>query len=232
MTPRNTRGSPLEYLHVFLVAVILAIFVRTHVVQAFKIPSSSMAENLLVGDHILVNKFIYHDGESAPWLPQRPVRRGDVVIFKFPDDPTRDFIKRCVALPGDSVEIVDKALWINGEEVDDRSYAYRNDPNVYPRSPFLEADFLARDNYGPYTVPDDRYFCLGDNRDESNDSRFWGPVPAEHVKGRAFLVYWSVEEGDAEETPAGFWDRIRSLPEAVGGFFARTRWGRCFRLIR
>jgi signal peptidase I len=157
--PRSHRRSTFrEYLEAFLIAVIFATFARTWVVQAFKIPTGSMEQNLLIGDHILVNKFIY--GRTAgDWerklLPYRELRRGDVVVFKYPEDPSRDFIKRCVGLPGDRVGVIGERLYLDGRLVDDRTYVYHQ-PEVRYREPF-----------GPVTVPDDHYFCMGDNRDNS-----------------------------------------------------------------
>jgi signal peptidase I len=231
----GSLGVAREYLEAFLIAVIFAVFARTYVVQAFKIPSGSMEQNLLIGDHILVNKFIYGPEPTAlerALLPVRPVRRGDVVVFKFPDDPSRDFIKRCVGLPGDRVELRDKKLVINGEPVDDGGYTYHVDPRVFSTSRYNPKDYRLRDNFGPYLVPDDSYFCLGDNRDRSNDSRFWGPVPAANVKGRAFLIYWSFESaGEGEEWP-GLAGKLRQLGRVAASFISKTRWNRTFRIVR
>lgn len=218
-----------------LVALVFALFARTFVIQAFKIPSGSMEQNLLIGDHILVNKFIYGDGLELErrWGPMRPVQRGDVVVFRFPEDPSRDFIKRCVGLPGDSIELVDKQLVINGQEVDERAYLYLADGTTFP-SGFARGPHGLRDNFGPYTVPEEQYFCLGDNRDDSNDSRFWGAVPAKYIKGRALMVYWSLAPhgSDAARTAdageaASAGERSRFL-----WFFTDTRWQRSFRLVR
>jgi signal peptidase I len=230
------QAKPLwrEYLEALLVAVVFATFARTFIVQAFKIPSGSMEPNLLVGDHILVNKFIYAPVRwpaEAAFLPRRPVRRGDVVVFKYPVDPSRDFIKRCVGLPGDLVGLRDKQLYINGRFVDQRAYIENRDPRTYPRTPFLPDSLRRRDNFGPFAVPPDHYFCLGDNRDNSNDSRFWGPVPASYVKGRALLIYWSFPT--AEEQPgAQAGPRWRQLGRVATGFFTDTRWERTFRIVR
>lgn len=225
-----------EYLEALLIAVIFATFARTYAVQAFKIPSGSMEQNLLIGDHILVNKFIYGPtavpGAESTLLPVREVRRGDIVVFKFPEDPYRDFIKRCVGLPGDTIEIKDKELFLNGGQVDDSSYTWHVDPFVVPRSPFLQNN-RTRDNFGPYTVPNGHYFCMGDNRDNSNDSRVWGAVPREYVKGRAFMVYWSFDAQGPEpvEWP-GFWGKLRQLSQVALHFFTSTRWERTFRIVR
>ncbi|HEX9943981.1 MAG TPA: signal peptidase I [Thermoanaerobaculia bacterium] len=224
-----------EYLEALLIAVIFATFARTWVVQAFKIPSGSMEKNLLIGDHILVNKFIY--GPTAlPWeeklLPFRRVQRGDVVVFKYPEDPTRDFIKRCMGLPGDTLKMVDKDLYINGRLVRDASFTYYDDVESYPRN-LLFHPRRVRDNFGPKTVPPDSYFCMGDNRDNSNDSRYWGPVPESYVKGRAFMVYWSFASGEDEAVAwPGYEGKVRQVGRVALNFFTRTRWDRTFRIVR
>jgi signal peptidase I len=225
-----------EVLEALLVALVFAVFARTWLVQAFKIPTGSMEHNLLVGDHILVNKFIYGPVSGRverALLPNRAIRRGDIVVFKFPEDPARDFIKRCVGLPGDEVDLVDKRLHVNGRPLAE-PYTEHTDSRVYPESDFVPEHYRARDNFGPFVVPPGEYFCLGDNRDNSHDSRFWGPVPTEYVKGRAVLVYWSVATGPdrragGEAGEAGWW---RAPLDEIGPVFARTRWGRTFRLVR
>ncbi|HRC87270.1 MAG TPA: signal peptidase I, partial [Thermoanaerobaculia bacterium] len=143
-------------------AVLFATFARGFVVQAFKIPSGSMEQNLLVGDHILVNKFIFGPSSALErwFLPARPVRRGDVVVFKFPEDPGRDFVKRCVGLPGDRVELVNKKLSVNGTPIDESAYVYLSDPLTFPAG-FASGPQGLRDNYPPFEVPADHYFCLG-----------------------------------------------------------------------
>ncbi len=228
----NACGLTRELGEAFLIAVLFALFVRTFVFQAFRIPSSSMEQNLLVGDHILVNKFVYSPGATAVerlLLPERRVERGDVVVFRFPRDPSRDFIKRCLGLPGDVVELRDKHLLINGRPLAESAYAYFAEDHS-PRAPgYQPRGLVPRDNMGPLTVPPGEYFCLGDNRDLSNDSRFWGTVPARFVKGRALLIYWSSVETAASDLPAppaaGLWARLRRL-------LAATRWERCLRVVR
>ena len=224
-----------EYLEALLIAIIFATFARTWVVQAFKIPSGSMEKNLLIGDHILVNKFIYGPTVSR-WeealLPVRKLRRGDVVVFKYPEDPTRDFIKRCMGLPGDTLKMIDKDLYINGRLVHDSSFTYYADPEVFPRD-LLFHPRRVRDNFGPKTVPPDSYFCMGDNRDNSNDSRYWGPVPGSYVKGRALMVYWSFG-GDSDEPfdGPGYGGKVRQAGRVALNFFTQTRWDRTFRIVR
>jgi signal peptidase I len=217
-----------EYYEAILVAFILALFVRTFVFENFKIPSGSMMDNLLIGDHLVVNKFIFgSDGSSVlGWLlPYRQPRRGDVVVFKYPNQPRRDFIKRCVAVAGDEVEIRDKQLFLNGEIVDEPYVVFKGDQAGRSRG-------LPGDNYGPRVVPDGSIFCLGDNRDNSLDSRFWGPVPLSYVKGRAVLIYWSYEAERDDWEWRGFGYRLRQLAEVFLNFFTKTRWSRMFHLIR
>lgn len=224
-----------EYLEALLIAIVFATFARTYVVQAFKIPSGSMEQNLLIGDHILVNKFIYGPTVTAlekKLLPMRDVRRGDIVVFKFPDDPSRDFIKRCMALPGDTIRSVDKVLYINGERVRDESFTFHSDPGIVSRRDYFQAN-RSRDNFGPLVVPQESYFCMGDNRDNSNDSRFWGPVPRANVKGRAFMIYWSFDnvEGEPVDWP-GYGGKLRQISRVIFDFFPNTRWERTFHVVR
>jgi signal peptidase I len=228
------RSVTREYYEAILVAVILALFARTFVFENFKIPSGSMENNLLVGDHLVVNKFIYGPHFSAALehlLPYRDPRRGDVVVFKFPEDPRRDFIKRCIALPGDTVEIRAKEVYLNGV-LQQEPYVVHKDPMVYPDSPLEPPSLRLRDNFGPYTVPPGTIFCLGDNRDNSLDSRFWGPVPRSYLKGRAVIIYWSYEAPRNDWRWQGLGHRLRQLWDVFIHFLTKTRWDRTFRLIR
>ena len=230
-----SRSLLREYVEALLIAVIFAIFARTYAFQAFKIPTGSMEENLLVGDHILVNKFVYGPAASPLerfLLPAHSVRHGDVVVFRFPDDPARDFIKRCIGLPGDEIEIVDKVVFVNGKKLEDQDYTYHTDSRTYPRSVFLEPGYRERDNFGPEIVPPGHYFFMGDNRDNSNDSRFWGSVPAEYIKGRAFMVYWSFESDRHSVDWPGYRGKARQLGNVLLRFFTDTRWERTFRVVR
>lgn len=177
-----------EYAEALAVALALALFIRTFLVQAFKIPSGSMLPTLQIGDHLLVNKLLY--GIRVPvrgtrylgWF--RP-ERGDVVVFVYPEDREKDFIKRVVGIPGDKIEIRHKILYRNGEKVDE-PWAWRTEPE----GP------APRDNFGPVVVPEGNVFVMGDNRDHSFDSRFWGFVPFEDIKGKAFVIYWSWDGTD------------------------------------
>ena len=183
-----------EYFESIVIAVILALFVRTWVVQAFKIPTGSMENNLLIGDHLLVNKFIFGPTPLAigrAVLPVRSIRRGDIIVFKYPDEPDRDFIKRVIGLPGDTVELRAKKVYINATALDE-PYVHFLTP---PSGEGQEVTSLdVRENFGPKTVPADHYFVMGDNRTDSSDSRFFGPVPRKYIVGRAFILIWPLSD--------------------------------------
>ena len=181
------KGHLRENIEAILVAVLIALFIRTFVVQAFKIPSGSMKQTLQIGDHILVNKFLY--GVKLPYwnktiIPFKEPRRGDIIVFKFPKDPNKDFIKRVIGVAGDVVEIRDKQLFVNHKRVN-HDFGIHTDPHI------ISDDIRPRDNFGPITVKEDSLFVMGDNRDESFDSRFWGFVNLKAVNGKAFIIYWS-----------------------------------------
>mgnify|MGYP003578996410 CR=1 FL=1 len=183
----HTRSTLREYVEAALWALVLTLFLRAFVIQAFRIPSESMVKTLLVGDFLFVNKFEY--GPKIPFthvrLPGlRPPRRGDVIVFQFPQNPSQDFIKRCIATGGQARTIADKQVAVDGQPLRE-PYTQHTDPNIRP------AGFDFRDNYGPYTVPTGNLFMMGDNRDNSNDSRYWGPLDMDLVKGRAMFIYWS-----------------------------------------
>ncbi len=183
----QTKSRLRENVEAIVVAIILALFIRTFIVQAFKIPSGSMKETLQIGDHILVNKFIY--GIKLPFLqttliPIKNPSTGDIVVFEFPEDKDKDFIKRVVGVAGDVVEIRNKQVRVNGA-LQQGSFIVNSDPHVFP------GNLQPRDNFGPVTVPEHSLFVMGDNRDHSYDSRYWGFVNLKAIKGMAFIIYWS-----------------------------------------
>jgi signal peptidase I len=203
MRSKKPRSTLREYVEAALWALGLTLFLRAFVIQAFKIPSESMRDTLLIGDFLFVNKFEY--GPKIPFthirLPGlRAPRRGDVIVFQFPQDPSKDFVKRCIATGGQTLQVVDKEVAVDGEKLNE-PYAIHTDPSTRPAFDF-------RDSYGPYTVPAGELFMMGDNRDNSNDSRFWGPLKMDLVKGHAMFIYWS-------------WDGAKSWP----------RWSRLFQVI-
>ena len=192
-----------EYIEAIIIAILIALVIKTFVVQAFKIPSRSMVPTLLVGDQILVNKFIY--GVKIPYLrkmiiPVTNPEKGDIVVFIYPNDRSKDFIKRVIGIAGDKIEIRNKKIFINGKEYSD-SYGVYSDNLIYP------AAIQPRDNFGPVTVPKDSLFVMGDNRDESSDSRYWGFVDIKDVEGKAFIIYWSWNHEDTNLR----WRRLGSL---------------------
>ncbi len=229
MKPKST---PRIYYQILLIVVIVVNFTRIFVMQAFKIPSGSMVDNLLIGDHIIVNKFVYSPGASILFrslFPFASVQRGDVVIFRSPPDLSQDFIKRVVALPGETLLIRDKVVHIDGRPIDE-PWKLHVDPNVYEFQPDLPEPNRSRDQFGPIVIPEGSYFVLGDNRDSSHDSRYWGVVPRGLIKGRALLVYWSFE---STPLPSGSPPiaRLRELFAVIFTFFENTRWDRTFHVI-
>ena len=223
-----------EYFESIVIAVILALFIRTFIVQAFKIPTGSMEENLLIGDHLLVNKFILGPTASPierALLPIGTIKRGDIVVFKYPEEPDRDFIKRVIGLPGESVEVREKKVYVNGTALDE-PYAHYLLP-VSTASEFHEVtSFDVRERYGPVTVPSGHYFVMGDNRDNSQDSRYWGFLPRDYVKGKALVIYWSYEAEREDYQEEGAGATLRGLASVFIHFFTRTRWERMFHQIR
>lgn len=200
-----------EYTEAIVIAVLLALFIRTFVVQAFKIPSGSMLPTLLIGDHLLVNKFIY--GIRVPFsgkvlVPVKEPKSGDIIVFRFPKDRSIDYIKRVIGVPGDTIQVKNKKLYRNNVRVDD--------PHAHFTSTIiLPAGGSPKDNFGPVTVPDGKYFVMGDNRDNSSDSRFWGFVEEADVRGKAMIIYWSWDIDKPLLSPERFtsirWDRLADI---------------------
>src|SRR5687767_14047220 len=219
------------YFESIVIAVILALFVRNWVVQAFKIPTGSMENNLLIDDHLLVNKFVFGpeptDLERAV-LPVRDIRRRDIVVFKYPDQPERDFIKRVIGLPGETIELRNKKVYVNGNPLDE-PYVHFLEPS---HGSSEVTSFDVRERYGPVTVPPDQYFVMGDNRDNSQDSRYWGFLPRELIKGKALMIYWSYESERDDYEEAGAGATLRNVASVFSHFFTRTRWSRMFHQIR
>lgn len=197
------KSSLRENIEAILVAIVLALFIRTFIIQAFKIPSGSMKQTLQIGDHILVNKFIY--GIKLPFLmttivPIKNPKRGDIVVFKFPEDPDKDFIKRVIGIAGDVVECRDKQVYINHKRLN-HDYGIHTDSNI------ISGGVQPRDNFGPVVVPENSLFVMGDNRDHSYDSRFWGFVDLKALRGKALIIYWSWDK----ENFGVRWNRIGQI---------------------
>jgi len=202
--PQQSKKSVIrENIEAILIAVLLALFIRTFIIQAFKIPSGSMLPTLQIGDHLLVSKFIY--GIKMPFtgstlIPISDPKPNDIVVFEFPKNPELDYIKRVIAVAGDIVEIRDKKIFINGKPFDDRHGVFK-DPLIHP------ASLDPRDNFGPTTVPAGKIFTMGDNRDNSFDGRFWGFVDLKAIRGKAWVIYWSWDV----QAPLFSLDRLRSI---------------------
>src|SRR5881397_303154 len=227
-TPAATfkKSTIREYFESIVIAVILALFVRTWVVQAFKIPTGSMENNLLIGDHLLVNKFIFGPTPLAigrHTLPVRPIRRRDIVVFKYPEEPDRDFIKRVIGLPGETVELRDKKVYINGKPLDE-SYVHFLRPPTGASELSEVTSFDVRERYGPMVVPANHYFVMGDNRDNSQDSRYWGFLPRDYIKGKALLIYWSYESEREDYEDESASATVKGLASVFMHFFTKTRW--------
>lgn len=248
----EVRSNPTtlsEYLESLLVTVILALFGTSFVVQAFKIPSQSMEKTLLVGDHLLVNKFVF--GGRGAWydkyLPYRPLERGDIIVFKFPYQDHPHFVKRVIGLPGDHLKVVDQQVYVNGKPLSEpyveHDPASGYDPLNYSFPPtgnqlfvslvqpewaseirkYIQGDELV--------VPPGKYFAMGDNRDHSLDSRYWGFVDREAIMGRPFLIYWSIEASSSDYGEASFGQRIVGIFDTLLHLPARTRWSRMLRTV-
>ncbi len=202
---KSTQAVFWEYTKAIATALLLALFIRAYFVQAFKIPSGSMIPTLLIGDHILVNKFLY--GTVLPFSDMRVLvirkpERGDIIVFRYPEDRSRDFIKRVIAVEGDRIESRDKVIIVNGEKAVE-PFVQHTDQSLRP------AGVEPRDNFGPIVVPKGKFFMMGDNRDQSYDSRYWGFVDMKDIRGKALVIYWS-------------WDSNKNWP----------RFGRVGRLVR
>jgi len=226
-SPEETRlefrkSTIREYFESIVITAIIALFATTYVVQAFKIPTGSMESNLLIGDHLLVNKFVYglhSPGFLSKLLPYKEPRRGDVIVFKYPNSPEVAYVKRLMGMPGDKVELIGHTLYINGKALKETYTQYIDPESIYA-------------HYGPYEVPQGHYFAMGDNRDNSQDSRWWGSVPRDYILGKALVIYWSFETPRDEYLQTSVPDRIKQFADVFLNFFTKTRWRRTFRIIR
>ncbi len=241
----------LEYAESLLVTVILALFFTSFILQAYRIPTPSMEPTLLVGDHLLVNKFIF--GGNGAWydrvLPYRPIHRGDIIVFKFPFADHTNYVKRVIGLPGDRLKIVDQFVNINGRLLTE-PYAYRPEgfsepygdnfppapgPNAYIPSGMVEKEWRAQMfqfiHNGELTVPPHKYFAMGDNRERSWDSRYWGFVDEDAIMGRPMFIYWSVNSAADEAPDQSLSGGVASVIDVLLHFPSRTRWSRMFHLV-
>ena len=225
-----------EWYESLLVAGVFVLFVRTFVVQTYQVPTGSMERTILVGDHLLVNKFAYAPRLPAlkKFLPYRDVKPGDIVVFKKPGDdmnPGNVLVKRAVAQGGDTVQVRDKQLFVNGKPSNDAPIQHI-DPETYPDESTVPDMARRRDQFGPFQVPPDSFFGMGDNRDNSLDSRYWGAIPRGNIFGRPSVLYWSYEAEPNSHIWKGPVAKIRQLFDVAVHFFSRTRWDRMFTVVR
>ncbi len=228
-----------------LATVVIAVFVITFAVQAFQIPSESMENTLLIGDYLLVNKLRYGGRFGHTLVPYERVRRGDIVVFHYPINPTQHFVKRVIGVPGDHLRLVRRQVWVNGLPLKETYVRYSSPVRDIYRDDFPQVDYIAPGEepfwfkqlkqvvqHGELIVPPGHYFVMGDNRDESLDSRYWGFVPEENIIGSPLLIYWSIRTPDeafpAASTPG---DKLFHFAYAVTHLFQITRWDRTFRLV-
>lgn len=247
--PGKRTSSFAEYAESLLVTLLLALFGTTFVVQAFKIPSQSMEPTLLVGDHLLVNKFVFEG--SGAWyeklLPYRAIRHGDIIVFKFPYDDHPHYVKRVIGVPGDRIRIVNEQVYVNGTALaepyvvhDPRSRDFFGE-NFPPRTRYF-SDYSVRPEWGArlmdyvdrgeLIVPPHRYFAMGDNRDRSWDSRYWGFVDQSAIMGRPMFIYWSVEATSSDYSDRTVGATLRGIVETLIHLPSRTRWKRMMREVR
>ena len=236
----------LTSLQSLLATVVIAVFVITYVVQAFQIPSESMENTLLIGDYLLVDKLCYGGGNLADYIiPYRTIHRGDIIVFHYPVNPSQHFVKRVVGVPGDRIHLVNRRVFVNGVPLAEPYVRYikpernffRDDfPRLDVLDPGINADWwvqmpkLVED--GQLIVPEGHYFAMGDNRDDSSDSRYWGFVPRENIIGRPLLIYWSIRNPDNDlPIPGSVGDRLYHFAYAITHFFQITRWDRTFRVV-
>jgi len=227
--PKKEKSVFREYFELIAETAVFVFFVMTFVVQAFQIPSGSMIPKLLVGDFLLVNKMAYVRPSlslEGALVPHKPIQRKDIVVFRWPKDLTKDFVKRVIGLGGDKVEIRAKQLYVNDQPIDE-PYKIHKDDQAYSRDDEYHYDLAIRDNYGPIVVPEGSLFVMGDNRDDSADSRTWGFVPLANVKGRPWVIYFSYEAERDAYLKTSLRDRLKKLIR----FIPKARWSRLFNII-
>ena len=247
------KSTAREYFESLVITVILALFGTTFIVQAFKIPTPSMEDNLLVGDHLLVNKFVFGAPGSVldAVLPFKEIKRGDVIVFKYPKDLTKHYVKRAIGLPGDRIKIADKQVFVNDVAINEPYKVHKAPPGSYsdpfrdffPPKPHPGRVYRGGSDEDPYwyeeytkdaeiVVPPNQYFAMGDNRDNSADSRYWGFVKREFIVGKGLIIYWSYETDSDEYRRTDVVDRVQQITDLVTNFFTKTRWDRSFKIIR
>jgi signal peptidase I len=243
---RETRGGWLSSVQSLAGTVVIAVFVITFIVQAFQIPSESMEDTLLIGDYLLVDKVHYgHGGAWGKLLPYSDIRRGEIIVFRYPVHPAQHFVKRVIAVPGDRVRLINKQVWVNGKPVTEKYVVYRSPARDYYRDDFPDLNYLSANvearwwlqlralvHGGELVVPPEQYFVMGDNRDESLDSRYWGFVPRGNIIGRPLLIYWSFRGPEPYSMPRDEDGKLTRLAYMITHLMQETRWDRAFRIVR
>jgi signal peptidase I len=219
-----------EYFELIAETAVFVFFVMTFVVQAFQIPTGSMESTLLVGDFLLVNKFVYSEAYfpfEKKIMPRKDLERYDIVVFKYPKELSKDFVKRIIALEGEKVQIKDKQVYINDKPISE-GYKVHRDNHVYAKSGYFQYDDSIRDNFGPTVVPPGHCFVMGDNRDNSMDSRYWGFLPLSYIKGKPWVIYFSYRAEREAYLKTSFRERVKKILS----FIPKARWGRILRVIK
>lgn len=243
---RRGAHDVLESVQSLTGTVVIAIFVVTFIVQAFQIPSESMENTLLIGDYLLVDKLHFgHDGFWGQVLPYRKVKRGDIIVFHYPVHPSEHFVKRVIGIPGDRIRLINRQVYVNGKAMTESYVHYFRPPDAF-RDNFPKLDMaivpslngnwwlqmkrLVDDNQ--LIVPEGNYFVMGDNRDDSLDSRYWGFVPQENIVGRPLVIYWSMRTPEPDPGVVTAGDKLYRFLYAMGHIFQITRWDRTLRLVQ
>ncbi len=224
------RSTFREYFELIAETAIFVFFVMTFVVQAFTIPTGSMKPTLLVGDFLLVNKFAYYDpvfNFEEKIIPNKKIERGDIMVFKFPNDLEMDFVKRVIATEGEKIEMKNKQVFINDKPIEEE-YKNHIDNRIYSSENYFQYDRIIRDNFGPITVPSGCCFVMGDNRDDSNDSRFWGFLPLRYIKGKPWIIYFSYKAGENPHLKTSLGERLKK----IASFISKARLGRILKVIK
>jgi signal peptidase I len=228
------KSAAREWIESLVFSLIFVFFFTNFIAQATQVPTESMKPTILVGDHFFLDKFAFpanYPDFMLKVLPTRHIHREEIVAFKSPENPKIPFIKRVIGLPGETLEIRDKVVYINGKMLEE-PYKYFIDSNIYERGSGIPHDYVVRDNYGPMRIPADCYFMMGDNRDNSNDSRYWGVVQGKYIIGKPLFVYWSYEADPYDPRPKSILEYAKEYGSVAVNFFSKTRWSRTGRILK
>jgi signal peptidase I len=218
-----------EYFVTTAICTILALFVTTFILHPMTVPTPSMVPTILVGDRLIIDKFTVRTGlhSSNPLLPRHKIRRGDIIVFKYPQNPEVLYVKRAIGLPGERFEIRDKTVYIDGKPLQE-NYKVHSDPNVFAWGAYHDN---RRDSLAPFTIPPHHYFMMGDNRDDSADSRYWGTLPEELIVGRPLFIFWSYEDDPYAYTKTNLVELVKLYGTRIVYFFSKTRWSRIGKVV-